>query len=137
MSSFLRLFGAGSALLIVHVIAIAFNLYDKVQWIDSPMHFLGGVSVGLMGVGILFLYGEKNPKSSIPLFIKVIFVLGVVALVGIAWEWYEYLLDHVVFTRELIGLSQPSIADTLLDLFFDLLGGGVVITAHELIKRGK
>jgi hypothetical protein len=108
-----------------------------VQWIDSPMHFLGGVSVGLMGVGILFLYGEKNPKSSIPLFIKVIFVLGVVALVGIAWEWYEYLLDHVVFTRELIGLSQPSIADTLLDLFFDLLGGGVVITAHELIKRGK
>lgn len=61
-----------------------------------------------------------------------------VAFVGVMWEFYEFGMDLVlqrgVSTYALLG--QEGVADTMGDLFFDLLGGlAVAITVVRYSER--
>ena len=48
------------------------------------------------------------------------------ALIGVLWEFFEFLFDTFVASRTGIELAGPGLKDLLGDLFFDLLGGFVV-----------
>ncbi len=102
----------------VHYLGMHFDWYEAFVWFDIPMHIAGGAVIGLLAMAT---WGTQIKKitftnTASPIIVhsfKLIWVLGCVALVGIGWEWYEY-----VFA----GYSQASVADTLADLYFDLLG---------------
>ncbi len=85
-------------------------LYWRYEWFDIPMHYLGGLSIGVLFVGFL--------KTHRPL----AFVL---ALVGafVAWELFEF------FSGIPLEANYP--ADTALDLVMDGLGG---VTAYALAR---
>ena len=95
------------------------GLYWAYSWFDTPMHFLGGLAAGVLALDI-WHFAMRAPYGRHVRILRVLFVLGLVSLIGVLWELHEYLLD----LRHYPAVLQPSIADTMKDLMMDLLGGG-------------
>ena len=126
MTSFTR---AGIAVLVVlalHALATGLYWYQDLPWFDVPMHFSGGVAVALLVLAIWDLTLEKiHFQKSVGAFwrhvITAALILGIVALIGIAWEWYEFAFDQIAFVAyptlppaqtslslSLIHISEPT-----------------------------
>jgi len=85
--------------------ALSHFLYWKIRWIDTPMHLLGGVTLGLLLAPLVW---ER----------RVLYVLGV-SLLFIAWEVFEFTID--------VPQQQGSyLIDTAHDLINDALGAGLI-----------
>jgi hypothetical protein len=100
-----------SVLAVGHILSLTFYLYWTYLWLDIPMHFLGGMTVAL---GLLTFFAKYVPRS----LRGFVLTLGVVFVVGIAWEVFE-------LVNGLIDIELRPIADTLLDLVLDLMGGAL------------
>ena len=112
-----------------NAIFVMTGLYDKFLWLDNPMHFIGGVSVAYSFLMTLdYLHNEKYLKLN-KLFLF-IFAVSLVGLFAVVWEFYEFLTQ--LFTGI---IYQPSIADTMKDLFLALLGGTVTSLVFILRKN--
>jgi hypothetical protein len=118
-------------ILAIHVLAIVSGWYEYNPWFDVPMHFSGGFVIAALGLALWQLAVQKITfqKSTLPVWrilTQLIIVLGFVALVGIAWEWYEFIFDS--FTQTVSNTVQPAqmgLGDTMADLFLDLLGAAL------------
>jgi hypothetical protein len=91
-------------------------------------------------IAVLFLWARKNLPFLIGknnFFVDFIIVLGFVALIGVLWEFFEYLLDYFFANRGVMPLSQTSLKDTLGDLFFDLVGGFSARFIHSALRGFK
>lgn len=103
------------------------KLYDLWHWYDMPMHFFGGVAMAVLAWALWDRYirdikfAVRHPAAKRIAF--VLWLVGFTAIIGIAWEWFEFALDMFVFPTL---NAQPSIADTMADLFFDLTGAATV-----------
>lgn len=113
----------------LHVFATIYSWYWTYTWFDMPMHFLGG-----FWLAIVFLYLNPDFKIPNPRFTKlpnylitIVITLGFVALIGVFWEFFEFLFDIFVSSKGYLGVAQQGVADTMSDLFFDLLGGLVFL----------
>lgn len=97
---------------VIHFLALYNYWYWTYQWLDMPMHFLGGFWTALF---FFWLAKKYFPQifQSLNLLIILIFALSFVALVGVLLEFVEFFYN----------IQQSGVADTLADLFFDLLGG--------------
>ncbi|MFH1145733.1 MAG: hypothetical protein V1707_02105 [bacterium] len=105
----------------IAVLALNFltvDLYDIWPSYDKLLHFLGGASIAVMWFIILKALIASQRASIAPWWLSCLLLFGLVAVVGITWEWYEFFWDFQFGT-----LFQPSIADTMWDLFYDLAGG--------------
>lgn len=123
------LFAIG-VVLVFHVAGMLW-LYGMWHSYDMLMHFGGGGAMGVLALSLWDRYVKDVSFRTKSIFAKRIFftlvVLGFTALVGIAWEWFEFAFDFFfVPVRSTWGLAQPSIADTMADLFLDLGGAFVV-----------
>lgn len=84
------------------------------------MHIAGGAWVAL-AFFIVAQHGNILPGNR---FAALLFTLGMVAIVGIAWEFYELFMDVTVFQKYALHATPgPIHFDTLKDLFNDMLGG--------------
>lgn len=123
--------------LIAHAVGLLFDLYSLITWYDVPMHAGGGLAMGALGLAIWHEGIEDVTfKGALQRHLKWWLVpgviLGFVALIGVFWEVHEWLLD------ELIGgvyLRQASVADTMADFIFDLLGGTVALLVWGKRKK--
>ena len=89
------------------------------------MHFWGGAVVA-MGMIWWTFYSAKISAltKNLPKFYATVAVLGFVALAGVFWEFYEFIVDRLITKNNYISLfQQGGLLDTLKDLFLDLLGG--------------
>ncbi len=123
-------------LLIIFVVHLAGNYYGwyLTTHLDIPMHIAGGAWVALF---FFYLFGERFgymlPESRLARFI---FALGFVALVGIGWEFFEYLTEVFVTHQLAFGCMEPNgLFDTLKDLFDDLIGGTLASSVWILTKK--
>ncbi len=108
---------------ILHAPAMLFDWYFYFWWYDVGMHFLGGVAAGFGGLS-LWYFLMKHSVHELTWRVRAgefVFVLGCVALIGIAWEWMEAFVGYYNVTS--LGMAQPGLLDTMLDFYFDLLGG--------------
>lgn len=139
------------AVLAFHALGLFYDLYAIAPWYDIPMHFLGGFAMAVLGLAIVSRVKAQATVGILPgkyaeLAGRFWLVIGFVAIIGIAWEWHEFLagvLFHVDSWSESVDLltgsagpvystpSQPSIGDTMADFFFDLLGGAVAFVAYQ------
>lgn len=99
-------------------------------WFDIFMHIFGGLVAAWSANR--FFKGEKglliNPK-----WVYYLLIIGIVGLIGIGWEGYEFYLQK--FTGI---ITQPSIADTVADLANDCLGALIFVTLSFWVKvKGK
>jgi len=94
-----------------------FNVYSFVEWIDIPLHLLGG---SLVAFTYLFSlrYLQKRNYLKINSITRVIFVFALVALTAVLWEFFEFSLTFIT------GFGfQGTLNDTMFDLFLGLFGG--------------
>lgn len=130
-----------AALAIVTVLVFhAFGMlgwYEAWHFYDVPMHFAGGVAMAMLALALWDAGVQTVTMRVKKTWVKCGFfwlvVLGFVALVGIGWEWMEFVLDQLTAVRASLGLAQTSMLDTMSDLFFDLLGGGVVLCIRRRV----
>lgn len=97
---------------VVHVIALELYLYWRFPWFDVPMHVLGGLCAAL-GYSILPFIGLRKKGQ----YETVLWYLGTVLAIGIAWEVFEYVAG-ISLVRE-----THFVLDTTLDMCMDLIGG--------------
>ena len=104
-------------ILISYGLVLWFKLLYLFWWLDTAHHFLGGAWIALA-----FNWCTKRFGSpfSFHMFLFAAAVLGAVALAGVFWEFFEFILNRYVISIGFLGYE-----DTLSDLFFDLLGGAL------------
>jgi len=85
-----------------------------------------------------FLKNHYVPRihTEIPWLLYLSFALGFVMLVGVAWEWFEYILDAVFFTERFGLRQQLGLADTLGDLVADTVGA-LFVAISMLVRERK
>jgi hypothetical protein len=107
--------GLSALLSVLNYVALILYFYWTVWWFDTMMHFLGGLTLGVLVVWLLKIE-KRSWGSFIGIFICVM-VLGVV------WEIFEY-VSGITFLREGYML------DTIHDLVMDAAG---LIAAYVII----
>ncbi|MEK7632323.1 MAG: hypothetical protein AAB473_00850 [Patescibacteria group bacterium] len=120
-----------AAVIVVHILAIGMGWYGGVSWFDVPMHFFGGYVMALLGLAVwgwILLHVEIRTKTLAfspyaRLILEGVFVVGFALLVGVAWEWYEFLFDQFAtsFVQK-FGVAQMGLPDTMDDLLNDTIG---------------
>lgn len=113
--------------LLLHVFLIFFtNIYEIFPWFDIPIHILGGFAVGHSYFLILNYLQEKNYLKTNS-FIKIVFIISLVSLTAVFWEFFEY------FAGYLTGFGlQGNLDDTILDLAMGILGGILAAVSFEM-----
>jgi hypothetical protein len=116
-------FSAITTLAIVHTLAIRFFLYWKYTWFDIPMHILGGICIAL-GISILpFFKIQLSPRYT-----TIILYIIVALVVGILWEIFEFTFGISVY-------DETFVADTISDLFMDVVGGAIGYSIVQSVKK--
>ena len=103
--------------------------FRSLWWLDVALHLAGGVVLGAFFVYYFTVRTTTLPRGR--LLSTLLFAVGFAAIVGIAWEWYEFLADVFRYHRYAYN-NFPGMVhyDTLTDLVNDLLGGflGALVT---------
>ena len=126
----LLVLGILSLIILIFWVGI-FSQWDlKFWWFDVVLHFLGGAFCLAF---FEYFFGERIAILGNRVFlVRLIVGLGFAALIGVAWEWFEFALDFLNRGK----LLQPSLTDTMQDLLNDLLGAGFIyIWIFKLKKK--
>lgn len=84
------------------------------------MHFIGGASIAV-SAALLWRYKYGSLKTAwINRGFIFFWIIGIVSLTAIVWEFYEFISDYFFHTEWQFGS-----ADMVGDMFFGLIGGGV------------
>ncbi len=119
------------AIVAIHLIAIFYNWYWRFLWMDIPMHFLGGVLVAVIFVWF-FKHFPGHLDLSRNFLLTTVLALSFTALIGVLWEFNEFVYDLLISSRGLGALAGQGASDTIGDLFFDILGGLFVVIFRRL-----
>lgn len=95
-------------------------------WFDFVLHMLGGA--WLAGMGML-LINSKHAKFRGTFWATLIVVLGIVALFGVFWEFYEYLASAYA------GHLPDPLSDTLSDLLAEFIAGTAVVVLITALRK--
>lgn len=117
---------APAAVLLLHapLSRIGLDLYDRHEWIDIPMHVLGGVAITLWldrALAEWERWARRIPRGR-----DVLLIAGTLAA-ALAWEGLELLADTLFGTG-----AQRGTADTLGDIANGLVGGALWIGGRRL-----
>lgn len=121
---------------ILHILAMYLGWYwnPRFDWIDIPLHFLGGVFAAMFS----WWFGHRFALFNIfhnDFLRNILILIAVAATIGVLWEFFEFSFDYFVVSQarfNWLNMAQPSKADTMADLFFDMLGG---LTAGVMLGR--
>ncbi|MCK9595610.1 hypothetical protein M0R19_00265 [Candidatus Pacearchaeota archaeon] len=103
---------------LVHVfLDIVFDIYAKFPNFANVMHFSGGIILAFTFFPLLN-YLNKEGFLKLNRFMKFIFVISLIISVAVFWEFYEFVMDYFFNVN-----WQPSLADTMGDLFLGMTGG--------------
>ncbi len=124
-------------IIVVHILALINHWYWTYQWLDIPMHFLGGFWTAATLIALNLKLRIKNLElfNASNYLITVIMTLSFAALIGVFLEFAEFLYDIFISSRGYFGFLQLGAADTIADLFFDLLGAFVFIIIYRVIAN--
>jgi len=124
-------------ILIFHIIASINSWYWVYTWLDMPMHFLGGFWLATVFITLNSKLKIQNSElSGLPNYlITIVITLGFVALIGVFWEFFEFGYDVLISSKGYFAATQQGTADTMSDLFFDLLGGLMFLTIHKYFLK--
>jgi hypothetical protein len=116
---------------ITNGLANMFSWYWRIPWFDMPMHFLGGLWVGLVALWLYFYSGILSFTQKVsPFKIYKIFAVSLIAviIVGGIWELFEFGVNTVI-----VFSTQNSPLDTVSDIIFDILGGATAAGSYFAI----
>lgn len=129
--TFKKAFLAILAVIVLHIILMATGAYYAFTSMDIPMHFLGGFVMAMLGMAIHHKVSSKSHTERIPWWYHYLFVIGFAMLIGIAWEFHEYILDNTFHFWYGWPESQLSLADTMGDFVLDWIGATIAFFAFR------
>lgn len=110
----------------VNALANSFYWYSAIWWFDIPMHILGGVFLALICGAIFF-----SKLSHLSTFKTIVTTLLFVLILGIGWEFFEYLVQAIIK-----GPQLANVGDSIKDVLMDIIGGNIgYIFVLRQIKR--
>ena len=115
-------------ILIADFIGCVCNLYNTVSWYDIFVHFLSGMFTFVLATIIFRLISKENNKL-----LKILFCLGIVALIAITWEVFEFSVDSIIKTNLQHNLDT-GVIDTMQDMIVATLGG-IISSIYMWIKK--
>lgn len=121
-----------------HLLALYNFWYWEFRWLDMPMHFFGGFLIAMLFIWLNLRFKILNDFliSRLPNYlITVLITLSFVSLIGVLWEFQEFLYDIFISSKNSNIILQLSAADTIKDLFFDLLGGMVFLLIYFIKSK--
>ncbi len=118
------------AVLCIHMLLTYTGGYYWWAHIDKAMHLLGGMSIAAGTIPALNYFKSQSWIGFINPLLFMVFIIAIVALTAVGWEFFEFILDHTLRTN-----MQPSVADTMGDLLCGLIGGTLIALA--IIKSNK
>jgi hypothetical protein len=101
------------------------GFFDSVFWFDDIFHIIGGFVIGCTYFFVLS-YFELKGELRLNKFSRFLFVVSLVMLTAVLYEFYEFFLTLLTNIP-----TQPSLEDTLFDLFLGLFGGFLSFFALE------
>lgn len=116
-------------ILIADFVGCVCNLYNNVSWYDIFVHFLSGMFTFVLAT-IIYRYIAKTGKNKL---LKILFCLGIVALIAILWETFEFSIDSIAHTN-LQHNQDTGVIDTMQDMIVAMLGG-VISSIYVLFKK--
>ena len=121
---------------LLNIFAMQRSWYFFVWWFDMPMHFLGGMWIGLMSAWMYFLGPFKKDSRVMSVAQVVCVALLSVFVVGVLWEGYEYFVQISI-----PGATVGNLFDSISDLFFDMAGASasaIYLISHiSFVKEGE
>lgn len=117
---------------LTHLIASkVLNLYLLFPNLDIPFHYIGGFSIGHTSIQILSYLEKEEITPRLNRAIFMVLILSLTATAAVFWEFAEFIGDQLFHTN-----IQISLANTMQDQFFGVLGGMTVTFLHaEGIRR--
>lgn len=130
-------------ILLIHFFATVNSWYWIYNWLDIPMHFLGGFWVAMVYFMLRNQFQEVRPPEidhqyfggRTSQILMIVSCLSFVALIGVLWEFFEFLYDVFISSRGYSGFMQLGAADMIGDLFFDLLGASIFLIIYKIFNR--
>lgn len=140
-------------ILLIHFFATVNHWYWTYSWFDIPMHFLGGFWVAMVYFMLRNQFQEVRPPvvaegespeglidhqyfgGRTSQILMIVSCLSFVALIGVLWEFFEFLYDVFISSRGYSGFMQLGAADMIGDLFFDLLGASIFLIIYKIFNR--
>lgn len=117
----LKIFILPITILLIHSISSnVFNMYNLYEWFDIPMHFFGGVTIGIAYTLFIKLIERNNFLKTENKLLFFFIVISMIGLTTVIWEFLEFSLDQLFGT-----IMQPSLKDTMADLFLGITGGSL------------
>lgn len=112
------------------------NLTPLVNWrVANGFHFFGGI-YAFFFIRLVFNYTRKYHKTETAFLMKIIIFAGGALMMGMLWEWYEFIFIYRYKTLVSFPGAITVYFDTITDLMFDLLGA-LSAGAYLIIKNGK
>jgi len=107
-------------------ISTNFSIYNKFT------HFFSAVVVAFIFLNVIFIFNEYYRGIAVNKY-KIMFDVIVITMAfGVVWEFMEWTSDFLFNLN-----AQPSLDDTMGDLFADTLGGiFIALIGYFLINRG-
>jgi hypothetical protein len=103
------------------------SFYRDVWWWDHLTHTLSSSVVAAAGYATARALDEHSRSVSLPPRFMFVFILLFVLAFGVFWEVIEFVLGEAAAMLGSDGvLTQYGLADTMLDLVFDTVGGVIV-----------
>ena len=107
-----------------NILWLVFDIYSVFENFDILMHGAGGLATAWTAYLFYKNFKDKFKIKIEPIWILWLTIIAGVALIGVLWEVYEFILDYY---NILGGQHQASIADTMGDFVMDLIGAIIFI----------
>jgi hypothetical protein len=104
-------------LMVLHTAFVLLNDYS-ITYLDSAMHFAGGIVLGYFILGQIGYAVRKGWCGDPGRVVVLVLIVSLVTTGAVCWEIYEWLSDMYIGTH-----FQPSLDDTMKDLVLGLTGG--------------
>lgn len=101
-----------------HFLGSIVNLYNKVYWYDTFIHFLSGILVAITANFLIVKSKIYNNRNVIMWFL---FMVACSSLIAVSWEIFEFISDKA-FNADAQNVLTTGVDDTMVDMIVALLG---------------
>lgn len=103
---------------LAHFLGSIVNLYHKIYWYDSFVHFLSGIVIAFFATYLLVILKKYDKKS---ILFNILFILGISFVVAGVWEMFEFTSDKI-FGKDAQNVLTTGVDDTMKDMIVAALG---------------
>lgn len=106
------------------------NLFPELYILDIVAHYFGGFAIA-WSTCLAWRAMERRGWIRVcdPL-VRTYIIATSGLVVGVVWEWWEFWMQ-----RWTGNIYQPTMGDTMQDLFMDLIGGILFVLILRMVKR--